>query len=218
MRDDLLIWWLRTLRRVLHKPHREVGLLEYFATWEGEMTTEQKVSLEKVVEDLRIGIEARFVPYSRSLGYKVKPKPHEITLNWKIELFRFDKVGKPFEVEYHQGIGHLPGYKPSERVTIDVFNELMQAAETGKYGISQLDRKPIPAPKLVDVLYCLVNDAEALEYITFEDWAREFGTDADSRSEEKVYQACLTNGLKLRALIRDEGISKLREAYQEANY
>lgn len=52
-------------------------------------------------------------------------------------------------------------------------------------------------PKLDDVLYCLVNDAEALD-MCFEDWADNYGFDTDSKKAEKIYQSCVATGLKLR--------------------
>ena len=73
----------------------------------------------------------------------------------------------------------------------------------------------IPTPELVDVLYSLVNDAEAIEYNSFEDWAQTFGHDADSRKGEAMYQSCLKIALQLRQLVGKDNLNRLHELYQD---
>jgi hypothetical protein len=46
-------------------------------------------------------------------------------------------------------------------------------------------------------------------------WADTYGYDKDSRSGEKIYRACLEIGLKLRAMIGDQNITKLRDLFQD---
>ena len=72
-----------------------------------------------------------------------------------------------------------------------------------------------PVPTLRDVLYSLVSDADAIDCATFEDWAINYGYDTDSRSAEKAYRACLESGLKLRAMLGEEALTKLRELFQD---
>ena len=68
----------------------------------------------------------------------------------------------------------------------------------------------LPVPE--DVMAALVLDAEAIDYPTYEEWADNSGHDRDSREGEKVYQACLATGLRLRAGIGDAGLQSLRKA------
>lgn len=50
--------------------------------------------------------------------------------------------------------------------------------------------KKQPAPKLIDILYCLVCDASVRHYSTYEEWVPELGYDEDSRKGEETYRAC----------------------------
>jgi hypothetical protein len=57
-------------------------------------------------------------------------------------------------------------------------------------------------PNPEDVLECLVNEAQTLEYSTgFEGWALELGFDADSRAAEKVYRQVVAQTRKLRRFL-----------------
>lgn len=76
------------------------------------------------------------------------------------------------------------------------------------------DRKPI-LPDTLDVIYSLNSDADALNYASFEDWADSFGYDADSRSAEATYRACLEIGLKLRAALGGAGLERLNVIFQD---
>jgi hypothetical protein len=75
--------------------------------------------------------------------------------------------------------------------------------------------KKIEPPKLVDVLYSLISDAEAASYSSFEDWAQCFGFDSDSIKAEKIYKDCLATYVKLRAMLGDENLKALTEAFQD---
>lgn len=72
-----------------------------------------------------------------------------------------------------------------------------------------------PQPDPVDVLYSLVMDSDVLNYGTFEYWASEFGYDADSRSAESTYRACLETALKMRAAIGDAGMETMKTAFED---
>jgi hypothetical protein len=53
-------------------------------------------------------------------------------------------------------------------------------------------------PEVEDVLDCLASDSSSVENAKgFEDWAREFGYDTDSRKAEKTYDACQDQAVKL---------------------
>lgn len=126
---------------------------------------------------------------------------------------------------YHQGVGHVQGYQQI-RDKSSYIQQRKQAAyrmtcEDGRlYTYDRaLDRYRLigkqPAPDLVDVLYCLIMDSEVLERSGFEEWADEYGYDLDSRKAEQTYRLCVEQSLKLRALIGQDGLDTLRDAYQD---
>ncbi len=52
-------------------------------------------------------------------------------------------------------------------------------------------------PSIADVLGSLMVDASAIDHITFEDWADNFGYDLDSRKAERTYNVCRETGARL---------------------
>ena len=69
-------------------------------------------------------------------------------------------------------------------------------------------------PTLTDVLYCLVSDAQTVNYCAgFEDWCAELGYDDDSRKAEKTYRACQDIYFQLRQLGDLEELSELFQDY-----
>lgn len=175
--------------------------------------------LDATIAALGLEYSARFVPQSQSRN----AKEEQPSLNWVVTL----KKGRAtLTTDYLQGIGYLPEAFRKHIDSLKMGSAARHriervAAETGKTGrfLSSLEvmfsQKPIPAPSLRDVLYCLVSDASVLDHATFESWASEYGNDPDSRSAEKTYRACLEIALQLRALIGDFGIGKLQEAFQD---
>lgn len=169
--------------------------------------------LDATIAAMGLEYSAEFVPQSRSRNANEK-RP---SLNWRVTI----KKGRvTLTTDYTQGIGHLP----KNNQTLGEYEQRWyesNAAETGKMGRvtsggrSLLNPKPIPAPLLRDVLYCLVTDSDVLDFATFEDWADAYYYDTDSRSAEKTYRACLDTALRLRALIGDDGLRKLQEAFQD---
>jgi hypothetical protein len=131
--------------------------------------------------------------------------------------------------DYGAGIGHAPGYKAEPRPGIAPgtwkyhrYQVVRKECETGiEHRIAYHDtavpaspRKPI-LPTIEDVLYCLASEADALDHPTFESWASDLGYDPDSRSAETTYRACLETARKLRAALGDDGLARLREAFQD---
>lgn len=58
-------------------------------------------------------------------------------------------------------------------------------------------------PSLPDVLDCLASDASGIENSPdFEEWARAYGYDEDSRKAEKLHTAVRNQSRKLKALFR----------------
>lgn len=53
-------------------------------------------------------------------------------------------------------------------------------------------------PEVTDVLQCLTSDAQSAQNAgSFEEWARDFGYDPDSRKAEKAYRGCVDQALAL---------------------
>ena len=57
-------------------------------------------------------------------------------------------------------------------------------------------------PQADDVLECLLSDASSADQ-AFEDWARDYGFDTDSRKAERTYKAVTTQTEKLRRFLGD---------------
>lgn len=143
-------------------------------------------------------------------------------LNWRIEIRHGNGS---INTDYFQGTGLLPewaesylkvlGWKPhsgyaSARHTVDSRRAFDKLLQTGS-----INGRNLPAPSVADVLYCLLGDAEALDYATFEEWAENYGYDTDSRKAESIYRKCLEIGLRLRAMFGDAKMAELREALQD---
>lgn len=63
---------------------------------------------------------------------------------------------------------------------------------------AKLARREKLAPSLPEVLHSLLLDGSAhFDHQSFEDWAGEFGYDADSREAERIYRLCDDIGRKL---------------------
>jgi hypothetical protein len=151
------------------------------------------------------------VEYSATFAGPMKDRPNQLCWNIKIVI-----GNRAYETIYSEGVGHIPGYTFQFKRCIDQVNMEKYAVSTGKYY--SLDNpsiiKPLPAPELIDVMYCLVSDAEAIEYQNFEEFADMLGYDPDSRKAEKVYNACLKVGLFLRISLGEDKLEELRELYQ----
>lgn len=172
--------------------------------------------LNTLLQTLGLKIDAEFVPRSKTDNAKATIL-HEMKINWRVTISR---EGSPTILlsPYSQGIGHLPkAIRPRNqgRVTTAEYDALIDALETGRVmGVHGMPGK-LPTPKLADVLYCLVMDSSALDHPNFEAWAREYDYDIDSRSAERAYRTCLMTALTLRAMLGDENLARLRDAFQD---
>lgn len=177
-------------------------------------TSDTKAAVNTLLASLNVQYTATFVPFSQSRNAKEERK----SLNWKISLYVNKHAN--FTTDYMQGVGHIPGYDKQknkhDRQTLEDF-----AVEKGKtyramtsYGMPT-GVKPLPLPEAADVLYCLVMDASAMDYASFEDWAREYGYTEDSRKAERTYKTCIDHGLALTRLIGFANIDKLRTLFQD---
>lgn len=172
-------------------------------------------------------MESTFVPLSASRnGARARaPKPAAPSLNWRVRLVRRVNVNATrlvLETDYMQGLAWAPAYKrldARQRRTVDGAAAIERECETGResslsgFGARPvLGGKPLQAPDLVDVLGCLVRDADALDAARFEDWASDYGYDTDSREAESTYRACLATGVALRAALGNDVLDELRAA------
>lgn len=166
-----------------------------------------------IFEKLGLTMEAVFVPLSQSRNAR---KKHP-SLNWSVTLTA--KGGKRLAIttDYMQGIGHIPGFKHASRLSVDDADAIKKTCETGrihKPGFTKLGDK-LPPPTMDDVLFSLLMDSSAMDYATYEEWANEMGYEQDSRKGEAIYHQCLKIALKLRAIIGNDNLEALREAYQD---
>jgi hypothetical protein len=160
--------------------------------------------IEEFMTANRITVESMFIPWSRSRN-KGEKQP---SLNWKVTI---KKDGRHvLTTDYSAGMGHAPSYK--HIVSKDVMASVKWECEYGK--AARAAGKPI-LPDACDVLYSLAGDASVLDYSEFENWASDFGYDADSRKAEAIYRACLGTALKLRNGLGEDGLRALQEASQD---
>lgn len=173
------------------------------------------MSIDELIQSLGLSIDCQFVPFSQSRS----SGDNQPSLNWKITLLR--NGNKILTTDYMQGCGHCPASKIKDHYHRKEAIKL--ECETGKRvrvlgscDIIMRGSAPVDHPNIADVLYCLVADADVLNYANFADWAVSLGFNSDSISDREVYQACLDIALPLRAAIGDENLSKLAESF--ANY
>jgi len=185
------------------------------------VTEKAKAYCERLIAD-GVSYNAVFVPQSQSRN-KDKKQP---SLNWRVTIA---KGNVRLETDYMQGCAHIPHYSHAHAWNAVYDDAVREACETGKsriipaksaYDAAQGDRaapiyREIPAPEFADVLYCLVSDASVIDFPGFEEWAREYGYDTDSRKAEQMYRECLGTALKLRAIV---DLDEAREAFQGYYY
>jgi hypothetical protein len=182
-------------------------------------TQQQPETLKAAVDALGLEYRAEFVPFSNSRNAKKATKPGDYSLNWRVTI---SKGARSISTDYMQGIAHIPGYRHGTRYTVDEWDALKFACESGRtagrpgsvLGMS-MGSKPIPAPELHEIMYSLSMDASALDCATFEEWAGDYGYETDSRSAEKIYRECLRIALELRAMVGDAGLQSLSDAAQD---
>lgn len=148
----------------------------------------------------------------------------DMKLQWSVTIFYKGKL--LVTTPYSAGIAHIPGYEylrhPGGGLTLHDYDIIKRIVTSGKgalvkYGANvnhSLHSDPI-LPKLADVMYCLIIDADAINYSSYEDWAANFGYDEDSRKGEAIYRVCLDTALKLRSGLGNAKIEELQQALQD---
>jgi hypothetical protein len=144
--------------------------------------------LDKMIKDYDIQIHSDYIPMT---GHE------EPRLKWKVRLRRLNE--SVLEVDYTAGIAHAPSYPAC--IYLDEC----------RIGRSAKDGKPIK-PDARDVVRSVMLDCHVLEFGCFEDWARDYGYDTDSRAAEAVYRLCLQRAVMLRANLGKEKFDALQLA------
>jgi hypothetical protein len=172
-----------------------------------------KTKINEVIAELGLTMTTEFVPWSKSRNADQK----DPSLNWKVTILRNDRSF--LTTDYSAGMGHCPSYgiknKPGTlpyNLTVHGDAAIKNECETGYSRVTA--NKPI-VPDFADVLHSLVMDSDVIDYPTYEDWAGNFGYDPDSRKGEAIYRACLEIALKMRNAIGEDGLAKLRDAFQD---
>jgi len=181
------------------------------------MTSIQTNYLERIKELLPdLEYTATFIPQSKSRNKDIK----QPTLNWSVTL-KYQK--QSITIDYSQGIQHIPSYKPNCVRTVNIAENEKKVAETGKYPKDMNDEnffaiRPLPIPYLPDVLSCLLDNAEAINYSSKEDWAECSGYNPDSIRDELIYKKCLEIGLKLRNMFGEIILAQLKKLFLETQW
>ncbi len=129
----------------------------------------------------------------------VLPGPGISELQWKISVLV--DGDKAHSCTYTAGIAHAPCYPAM------VAYDECQTGLCLKRGKGY--RQPLK-PDIESVICSLCLDASAIDYACFEDWAREFGFDTDSRAAEKSYRQCIDTALRLRAALGSKAFEELQ--------
>lgn len=178
-----------------------------------------ETELNPVIEQLGLTYTATFVPTKQPAGTVPHPQLH-----W---LCTLTKGKRHISIPYHQGCAHVIGYQHYHKNQYEkrLHDEMIRAAcENGKYvrdkrawlgEIYTQFKAAQPDPKLADVLYCLVMDADVLNTSGFEEWAENLGYNTDSREAEKMYRQCIEQSLQFKNLIGQAALDTLREAFQD---
>lgn len=170
-------------------------------------------TIDTVLSDMGLTLDSKFIPFSQSRN-KDKKYP---SLNWIVTL---KKNGREvLTTDYWAGCGHCPSY--NQGMNYDTLQLVKAECETGypskhlyALGTTSQDKKKPIKPDLKDVVYSLVMDSDAIDY-EFVDWCMNYGYEEDSRKAERIYAQCQELGLKLLRALGPDGLTALRELYQD---
>ncbi len=189
-----------------------------------ELTQDQKIT--QVLERLGLTLQAEYIPWTSSPHNKPDRdgKPATPGLSWRVSLVKRIPV---LTTNYFQGAGHTPnGWSNVKSHYLHLIK--MSIFETGRYPVSTPEvlnktyntifnpkTQPLPEPKLIDVMYCLVSDSSVIDHPNFESWADDYGYDTDSREAEQTYRQCLDIALQLRSILGNDVLEELKELFQD---
>lgn len=152
--------------------------------------------LEKVAGELGLTLEFQFQPQVFPDGTDTK----DMSMKWLVTVMHKSKA--VVATNYTQGVGHCPSYpKGQYRLTVADYENILRDCATNRHGHP---KEPL------DALWSIARDCQSVtQNSSFEEWAKEFGYDEDSRKAEAVYNECVKHYLALKASIGDEGIERL---------
>lgn len=144
----------------------------------------------------------------RKTRTEVKPIWEDFHPEFDVELRRADREIARFN--YRDAHVCTKWEKPHYgRVTVDEYNAALYEVRFGRRKSGYVLR-----PEDRNVLYCVISDADVLNYRDFEDWADCMGYDSDSRKQERIYQACMKIALSLRNGLGEAGLAEFQRLYE----
>lgn len=158
-----------------------------------------------------IHMKIDFVPMSKSRNAAGEYP----TFNYKITLVHGPSNQPMLVTDYHMGCAHSESFHRAPSHGRDAV--LAKEVETGVRHLysesfdraTRMTPREVIDPKIIDVLMCLVLDAQVIECGSFSDWCAEYGYSDDSIKAKETYEACLTTGLRMRQAFGDADLSTL---------
>jgi hypothetical protein len=161
--------------------------------------SESYAELEKVAGELGLTLEFQFQPQIFPDGTKTK----DMSMKWLVTVMH---LGKGLvATTYTQGVAHCPScpkHKFGRRFTQHEYDNLLR--DCAGQGVGNHPPEPL------DALWSIARDCQTvMQNGSFEEWAREFGYDEDSRKAEAIYNECVKHYLAIKRSIGDEGIDRI---------
>jgi hypothetical protein len=163
--------------------------------------------MEKVMK-----LDIEFLPRSKAIDAGREADGGDPQIHWRIALRRNAEGKALFTSIFSQGIAHHPLYAKHGR-SVDGCAEILKSLETGKHRRDPYLIGPtvlLVPPAEREILSSLALDASAIDFSCFEEWANEYGYDADSRKALAMYQECVKIACALRQVFSNTEIQELR--------
>jgi len=123
-----------------------------------------------------------------------------------VDAFRVGIGG--YQTDFFKGLGNRKPCKGAIKPSPPLNPRCIAAEEWNKANLVAV------TPSAAEVLYCLVNDARAIE-MSFSDWCDEYGSDNDSITSLRLYQSCEKVGQELRRIFTNAQMKELQELLQD---
>lgn len=197
----------------------EAQVFEEAPGWNNAEAVEMEADLLRELLTSDLTLTSTYVPQV------VAPcaKYHLPSFKWEVALRR--GTADVYVGPYGQGVAYVDGPFPGTLArtgggfSLDTWVQVETLYRDGvaryqsRVGDVVLTTCQARPPALLDVLYCTLADASALDYPTFEAWASEYGYDTDSRKAEGIYRTCLREAAVLNAALGLR-VHDLRIAFQ----
>ena len=179
--------------------------------WQEEIKI-KKETIKKELDDLKLRIESKFIPFSQSRNKDNKYK----SLNFEVTLFCNDK---PVLTElYSMGSAYCLS-KDKDKYNQEVMRDReCESGYTQVYFMShQIDSKKESErakPELIDFMSSIILDSYAIEN-SFDDWCSSLGFNSDSIKDKTIYDNCIQNAIKLNCWLGFHKVMELKELYTD---